>query len=223
MSVQEEERTRLSRELHDQIGQALATLRLEITRAESLPARDFQDIRQRLAGARALAESMIQTVRDISLLLRPSLLDDLGLAPALQWQVEEFRRRTGLPCEFSEHNVEGPLPESVRTCVYRVLQEALHNCEKHAAASAVSVSVCRFPELLTLEVEDDGKGFDTAGGPSRTRPGFGMLGMRERAAALGGTLAVTSSPGNGARLTLRLPLTKAADSREISAAVKAGV
>jgi len=206
MEVQEEERARLSRELHDEIGQALATLRLEINRAQSA-AESPVEVRERLEHARTLAERTVGMIRNISLLLRPAILDDLGLGAALQWQTEDFTRRTGVACELIEEAVPEELPESVRTCVYRVLQESLHNCEKHADASTVCVSVSLSESLLTLTVEDNGKGFSAdVRGISGRRSGFGILGMQERAHALNGTLSVDSVPGKSTRLTLRLPV-----------------
>ncbi len=223
IEIQEQERKRLSAELHDRIGQALATLRLEIARAESVPGRRLPEVRQRLADARALAEDAIQVVRDISLVLRPALLDDLGLRPALQWLTEDFRRRTGITCDLNEQGPADALPEDVRTCVYRVVQEALHNCEKHAAALWVRVSIAQAAGLVTVTVEDDGCGFD----PSATRTGprqsgLGILGMRERAAALGGEVEVNSTPGKGTRLTLRLPVRAEKTGRPVAGAEARG-
>jgi signal transduction histidine kinase len=222
MQIQEEERIRLSRDLHDEIGQTLATLRLEISRAESLSHRAAPEILERLARARALAESTAQAVRDISVLLRPSLLDDLGLEPALEWQVEDFNRRTGVPCILRYDGSHDPLPEEVRTCVYRVVQESLHNCAKYASASQVTVSIVQSPTLLSVTVEDNGQGFDLAAHTKPLRNGrFGILGMRERAVALGGSLKIESSPGSGVRVVLQLPLeeptTVAASFREVEA------
>lgn len=204
LEIQEEERGRLARELHDEVGQTLTALRIEISHA--LAASREPQIRERLERARGLAERTVQTVRDISLLLRPAMLDDLGLAPALQWHLEHFSRRSGIQCEFTEEGLHDFLPESVKTCVYRVVQEALHNCEKHAAASRIRVSVRQTPEQLTVEIEDDGRGFalDSKGLPPGS--GFGIAGMRERAAIVGGALAFESAPGLGTKLSLAIPL-----------------
>lgn len=208
LEVEEDGRRRLSRELHDEIGQTLALLQIEISHAAATPSRE------RLERARALAERSVQTVRNISVMLRPALLDDLGLVPALQFLLEGFLRRSGIASEFTEQGVEDLLPDSVKTCVYRVVQEALHNCEKHSGASRVRVSVRQFPDWLIAEVEDDGRGFRAghtgqatgqAMGPSRTGC-LGLLGMRERASIAGGSLVVDSAPGAGTRIGLRIPL-----------------
>ncbi len=140
LEAEEDSRRRLSRELHDEIGQTLAVLQIELTRAYTLTDDTQALVREQLLRARDLAEKTVQTVRNISLLLRPALLDDLGLTPALQWLAEDFEKRSGVVCEFSEEGVDDLLPDSVKTCVYRVAQEALHNCEKHAGASHARVS-----------------------------------------------------------------------------------
>jgi signal transduction histidine kinase len=169
------------------------------------------EVRENLARARDLAEQTVRTVRNITLLLRPSLLDDLGLGPALQWQAEEFKRRTGVSCELTEIGLQEDLPEAVKTCVYRVTQEALHNCEKHASATKVRVKVEQTRNLMTVEVVDDGVGFQRPldGADLKEaalgRMSFGILGMRERAASLGGKLHMFSTPGHGARVILELP------------------
>jgi signal transduction histidine kinase len=208
MAIQEEERTRLSRELHDEIVQTLAVLKIEITQAQTLSAGRLPEIADNLRRARELAEQTVRTVRNISLLLRPSLLDDLGLGPALQWQAEDFRRRTKVPCVVEEVGLQDDLPEAVKTCVYRVTQEALHNCEKHASATHVFVKVLQTAEFLTVEVRDDGIGFEI---PQREASiathHFGLLGMRERAAGLNGTLTMETQPGEGTTINLWLPLT----------------
>lgn len=204
MEVQEEERMRLSRELHDEIVQNLAVLKMDIAQAQTAVAAHDPRSAEMLSRARTLAESTVQTVRNISLLLRPSLLDDLGLVPALQWQTEEFTRRTGIPCEFSESiPEEEEFGESVKTCVYRVTQEALRNCEKHAGATRVSVAVDRAGENLVVRIEDNGIGFPPAGCHSPTQ--LGLLGMRERATALGGTVTLTNLPQGGACVRLTVP------------------
>ena len=208
LEVEEEGRRQVARELHDEIGQTLALLQIEISRAQSAGAAgEKPQLQNRLERARALAEQTVQTVRDISVLLRPPLLDDLGLAPALQFQIEHFLRRGSIACEYVEENVSDRLPDAVKTCVYRVVQEALHNCEKHSGATKVHVSVQQHGGFLQLEVRDDGRGFsiNEKGMPSKSI-GLGLLGIRERAAIVGGTLEVNSAPGRGTRIALRIPV-----------------
>ena len=206
MSLQEDERARLSRELHDEIGQALATMRLEVVRTESVCREKLPEVLDRLGRARELAERTVRTVRNMSALLRPSVLDDLGLAPAIRSLANEFQRRTGLACHLTIPDEVPVLPESVATCVYRVVQESLHNCEKHAHARRVDIALrSAGGRWLEVEISDNGVGFDTRrpGGGDSAR--LGILGMQERAAAAGGTLATISSAGVGTRITLRVP------------------
>ena len=212
LEVEEEGRRRLSRELHDEIGQTLALLQIEISHAQALLGPQPAAARERLSRARELAERTVQTVRSIALLLRPALLDDLGLVPALQFQLEEFLRRSGIACDFVEQGVSDHLPDAVKTCVYRVVQEALHNCEKHSGATKIRVAVRQLPECLLAEIEDNGRGFhlNPQGKPSAAS-GLGLLGIRERAAIAGGSLAIDSAPGRGARIALRIPLPPAPD------------
>ena len=213
LEIEEEGRRRLSRELHDEIGQTLALLQIEISHTQAILATQPQAARERLDRARELAEKTVQTVRNIAVLLRPALLDDLGLVPALQFQLEDFLRRSGIASEFVEQDVAEHLPDHVKTCVYRVVQEALHNCEKHSGAKNVRVAVRQVPDFLVAEVEDDGRGFSlneqrlsSAASVRHTNAGLGLLGIRERAAIVGGTLVIDSAPGQGTRIALRIPL-----------------
>jgi signal transduction histidine kinase len=205
LEIQEEERRSLSRELHDEVGQSLTALRMEISHAMSLLAGG--GARTRLLRARELAERTLRMVRDISLLLRPSLLDDLGLGAALQWQLEDFGRRSGIRTEFTGADVGEDLSDLAKTCVFRIAQEALHNCEKYSRASLVRVILGQEGSRLQLEVRDDGVGFslDARGLP---QGGTGIVGMKERAQKLGGTVLVESQPGKGARILVQIPVGK---------------
>jgi signal transduction histidine kinase len=204
IEVQEEERKRLARELHDEIGQTLTALRIEISNAAR--AATVPTVRARLEQARALAERTVQTVRDISLLLRPSLLDDLGLEPALQWQVQDFSRRTGIHCSFDQSGLDGALPDEYKTCIYRVIQEALNNIQKHANATDVRVVIYHTGTTLRVIVEDNGRGFqvDPHGKPVG-RSGLGIVGMKERIELLNGSMQVDSEEGRGTTLLISLP------------------
>ena len=215
LEIEEEGRRRLSRELHDEIGQTLALLQIELSHAASVDGAVPEAHRARLERARALIERTVQTIRNMAVLLRPALLDDLGLVPALQFQLEEFLRRNDIACEFQEDGVASELPDAVKTCVYRVVQEALHNAEKHSGASRVKVSVRQYPDRLVAEVLDNGCGFtlNQQGRPSRST-GLGLLGMRERAAIAGGSLSIESSPGRGTHVELLIPLPAAQSTPE---------
>jgi signal transduction histidine kinase len=140
-------------------------------------------------------------VRNIALLLRPSMLDDLGLVSALEWQGREVSRNSEVEVEVQSENVSDSLPDEYRVCVYRLVQEALNNAVRHSGAKNAKVSVKQSPERITVEVTDDGKGFDS----ERTR-GLGLLGMEERVKRLAGTLKVSSNPGQGVTVKAELPL-----------------
>jgi len=209
LEMEEEGKRQLSRELHDEIGQSLALLQIEVSRALAATRRGGTsdgDLKEHLGRARELAERTVQTIRNITLLLRPALLDDLGLVPALQFQLEHFLRRSGIACDFAEDGVAEDLPDHVKTCVYRVVQEALHNCEKHSKASQVAVTVRQSEGWLTVQVKDNGRGFVYSEQEPPASAGLGLLGMRERASIAGGDLSVDSAPGKGTRIQLRIPL-----------------
>ncbi|MCU1258202.1 MAG: histidine kinase, partial [Bryobacterales bacterium] len=139
--------------------------------------------------------------------LRPPLLDDLGLEPAIAWQTDQFTRRTGIPCRFRAAGLQEMLPDDVKTCVFRVIQEALNNCQKHASPTKVQVVIEQKRDSLSVQVEDDGAGF-IINEKNVRHSGLGVLGMRERASMLGGSVSVQSSPGMGTLLTLSLPLAR---------------
>src|SRR5262249_45110105 len=154
-----------------------------------------------LGSIRRLAETTVKQVRDLALLLRPSMLDDLGLTPALNWYVRETRKRTGRNIVVATDDAIEMLPDDHRTCVYRIVQEAVNNAVRHANARTVEVSVRRQHEIVDVTVQDDGVGFDT-----RIVRGLGILGMEERVRRLGGRLKITSDPGRGTAVRATLPV-----------------
>jgi signal transduction histidine kinase len=201
MLVQEEERKTISRELHDEVGQLLTGLRMELGTFSRLdPEKGFQE---RLESVKRLTEEALRSVRNLALLLRPSMLDDLGLESALHWQAKEFSRRCGIPVSVNVHGQVEILPESHRLCLYRVVQEAMTNCGKHADASRISVIVEQQGNRVSMSVHDDGRGFDSKRRPTH---GLGLLGMTERARSLQGSIIVTSQPGRGTLIKLELPI-----------------
>jgi signal transduction histidine kinase len=200
--VQEEERKIISRELHDEVGQILTGLRMELGTLSSLDRDDGFTLR--LESVKKLTEDALRSVRNLALLVRPAMLDDLGLQPALQWQAKEFARRHGVPASVNIQGELSSLTESHRLCLYRAVQEAMTNCGKHAHAKRVSVTIKQENNRVTVSVRDDGRGFD----PNRTYThGLGLLGMKERVRALDGNITVVSAPGQGTLLTLELPTT----------------
>jgi signal transduction histidine kinase len=201
VDAQEAERRSISRELHDEVGQSLSALLVDLGRlSTNLPA-DGAEIRERLDHMKSVAERTVGTVRDIALLLRPSMLDDLGLVAALEWQGREVSRRSEMEVAVESENVSDDLPDEYRICVYRLVQEALSNAVRHSRARNARVRVVTSGHSIAVEVSDDGRGFD----PQRSR-GLGILGMEERVKRLGGTLTVKSAPGQGSLLKAELPL-----------------
>jgi len=207
LDVQEQERRSISRELHDEVGQSLEALLVDLGRLSTLVSPADQAIREQITRVKSLAENSVKTVRDIALLLRPSMLDDLGLIPALEWQAREISRRSDMEVEVHSEMVSEKLPDETKICVYRLVQEALNNAATHAAAKNARVSVVQTPEKLRVEIIDDGLGFD-----SRRVRGMGLLGMEERVKRLGGTLSIESRAGQGTSLKAELPLDPAKSS-----------
>ncbi len=204
LSLQEDERKSLARELHDCLGQLLTAVKMEINAVQSCLKTDNEK-HEAIDRAQLYISEAIKTVRDITSLLRPPLLDNLGLGAALRWQAEQFSQRTGIPCALIWLGRQTSLPESWNTCAYRITQEALHNCEKHARATCARISVTQELGTLSIDIEDNGRGFHPESETGRPSSGLGLLGMKERAKMLGGTLIIESSLGRGTRVRLRLP------------------
>ena len=204
VSAQEEERRRLSRELHDEVGQSLSAVLVELGNLTSALPQDAV-LLGRADRVRQLAEDSVGVVRNMSLLLRPSMLDDLGLVPALQWHAREVARRHGVKVRVAADAVEDELPDEHRTCAYRVVQEALQNVVRHAQATSARVTLRLDADKLAVMVQDDGKGFD-----AKREKGVGLLGMEERVKRLGGSLRIDSEPGTGTLVTALLPLSTGA-------------
>jgi signal transduction histidine kinase len=203
VTAQEEERKRLSRELHDEVGQTLTALRMEIARIDKVRLSAGPVFSAHLAECKHLIDALLLTVRNLSMGLRPSMLDDLGLAPALKWQAQDFTRRYGVMVNVSIDGDMDGLPEPHRTCIYRVVQEALTNCARHANASQVGVSLRREEKSLRLLVYDDGVGLRDA---PKTGKGFGLLGIEERVKELQGTALMHSTSGAGTTLRVEVPV-----------------
>jgi len=206
-SAQEEERQRVSRELHDEAGQALTALKLSLELIQTELPLDDGVLRQNLAEAIALTESTMEQVRLLARGLRPPALDTVGLNLTLEALCRDFSNRTQLPICYEGTNVRG-LSDAMSICLYRVLQEALTNVAKHAHASEVEVKLLADDQAARLIVKDNGRGSDQlAGKLSREQlPGIGLLGMEERLELFGGWLEVESKPGHGLCLVAHVPL-----------------
>lgn len=206
VQVQEHERKSISRELHDEVGQMLTGLRMELANLDGPAIQQNASDYQRLQEAKRLTERTLQCVRDLSMLLRPSMLDDLGLSPAVNWQAKEFSRRSGIAVDVTIEGEVDSVPDEVRTCLYRVVQEALTNVARHAGAKRIRLLVKREGEHVSVAIEDDGAGFNV--GTSRPN-GLGLIGLKERVAELSGTVQIASAPGKGTRVSVQIPVASA--------------
>jgi len=201
VDAQESERRAISRELHDEVGQSIGALLVDIGRLTTTLSEARPEVKGQLESIKSVAERTFQSVRNIALLLRPSMLDDLGLAAALEWQAREVSRRSEIEVSVDSEQIPDELPDEYAISIYRVVQEALNNAVRHSGAKNATVSVEKLPTSIVVRVSDDGRGFD----PARSR-GMGLLGMEERVRRLGGALRVDSQPGNGATLIAELPV-----------------
>ena len=199
VQIQEEERRMLARELHDEVGQSLSAIMMEAGNAEL--AQSSTELQERVRSIGAAAGRTLNVVRDLALLLRPSMLDDFGLVPALNWHAREMNKRTGLAIRVTAGDECDDLPEEHKTCIYRLVQEALNNAARHASARSVQVTVQRYRDRVEFSVQDDGCGFD-----KKLVRGLGLLGMEERVRRLGGALRIESKPGAGTVIMAVIPL-----------------
>ena len=202
VDAQETERRSISRELHDEVGQALGLLLLDAGRLSKQLASSDEKGQENVQRIKTLAERTLQEVRNMALLLRPSMLDDLGLVAAVEWYARETSRRGETEVEVRSESVTEDLADEVKLCVYRVVQEALNNAQRHAHAKNVAVELTQADGTIRVKIADDGSGFDA----KRTR-GMGLLGMEERVKRLGGRIKVESQPGTGTTIEAELPLT----------------
>lgn len=203
-TAQEQERRYLSRELHDQVGQMLTALRMELASIARMHADAGSDFSARIARAKGTVEQTLRIVRNIAMLLRPSMLDDLGLTPALAWHIKEFSRSTSMEIRSEIDPAADTLPDPQRTCLYRVVQEALTNCARHSGAKHIDISVKVSGDEVLASIRDDGRGFAKS---AVKTGGLGLLGMEERVRELRGSVRVISSPGQGAEIQIRIPRT----------------
>jgi two-component system, NarL family, sensor histidine kinase UhpB len=202
--AREEERRRIARELHDELGQQLTALKMELTglAAQPLPAGPHQ----RIAALCDMVDQTVASVRRIATDLRPLMLDDLGLIAAIEWLARESARRLGIDITLNLGDVDPPISDAATIAVYRMVQEALTNVARHANASRAGIELQRSGTSLTLSVQDNGVGIPQ--GATFAEGSHGLMGIRERAYMLGGTLELDEAPGGGCRITIRLPLSR---------------
>jgi signal transduction histidine kinase len=204
MTAQEEERRAIARELHDEVGQVLAAIKVELAVAQAsgetagIPRRTFDNVK-------AIVDGALQRVRDLSHLLHPAMLDDLGLATAVDWHLRGFSKRHDVAVDFRHEGMDERLDPATETTAFRIVQEALTNVVKHARARSVQVRLERDGAVIRLTVTDDGQGFAEESDRASGRRGLGLRGIRERVSELSGTLEIESGPGCGTRIVVELP------------------
>lgn len=209
LSAREEERKSIAREIHDELGQALTGLIIELSWLEDklalLPDREqARSLLDKTASMLRLADSTVESVRRIAAELRPGLLDDFGLVAAIEWHAQEFEQRTGVICRVSSDLDETALTPEQATALFRIAQEALTNVARHASANTVQVRILRDGDVLVLSVEDDGSGINEEKRSSARS--LGVIGMRERATLLGGSVQISGPRGGGTRVVARVPV-----------------
>lgn len=202
-SVREEEKARIAREVHDELGQVLTVLKLETSMCELAYADAQEGLRERLGNMKKLIAQLFQLVRDVATALRPPILD-AGIGSAVEWQARRFEARTQIPCLVEVPENSPQLVDAKAIGLFRILQEALTNVMRHAEAHTVQLRLLREGDELCLSVSDDGRGFDVA--TVGRGSSFGLVGMRERVLMMGGTLDIDSAPGEGTTLSVRIPL-----------------
>jgi signal transduction histidine kinase len=210
VNAQEEERRSLARELHDAVGQALTAIKMEMGVALRGVEADAR-ARTALEQARAIAESTLQSVRDLSQVLHPSMLDDFGLPEAVRGYLRGFSKRANIRAQLTHERMNDRLPADVEVCVYRIVQEALTNVAHHSGATSCTVSLIRRENVLHLTVEDDGRGLAPTARTPDARRGLGLIGMRERAQNLSGTFIIENRAEGGTRVVVKLPVPAVVD------------
>ena len=201
VDAQESERRNISRELHDEVGQTLGALLVDVGRLSAALSGAPPEVKDQVNHMKSVAERAVQSVRNLALLLRPGMLDDLGLVPALEWQGREVSRSSPIEVEVQSQDVADDLPDEYKVTIYRLVQEALTNAVRHSGARNARVRLEQNDGRIAVTVSDDGRGFD----PRRQR-GLGILGMEERVRRLGGSLSIESNAGHGSTLRAELPV-----------------
>jgi signal transduction histidine kinase len=208
VTIREEERTRIAREIHDELGQELTSLKMDLfwikNRLQKKAVNnETQPMIQKISGMLTLIDETINTIRQIATELRPSILDTLGLIPAIDWLAKDFQNRSGIDCLFETHLNDPAIAPAVSTALFRICQEALTNVARHADATSVVISLAVTGDFIELSIQDNGKGIlpemiDDA-------RSLGLLGMKERAYILGGTLTIENVPTGGTHVITQIP------------------
>ncbi|MBI1943110.1 MAG: response regulator [Betaproteobacteria bacterium] len=206
ISVREEERAHIAREVHDELGQVLTGLKMDVGWLAKQLREDQQPLLEKTESMGRLIDATVQTVRKISAGLRPEVLDEMGLVAAIGWQAQEFQKRTGIRCRLNLPPELAELESELSTTMFRVFQEILTNVARHSRATRVDVDLKNSQRRLVLEVADNGIGID--GVNDKDRKSLGLLGMQERALRVGGEVSIGNAPGRGTRVVVALPVTQ---------------
>ena len=201
--IREEERTHIAREIHDELGQQLTVLKMDLSWLNKKLNGSDEAIKQKIRNLLDLLDVTVNSVRRISSELRPSLLDNLGLVAAMEWHLKEFEKSSGIKIIFNEPKEESEMPDSIKNGLFRIFQESLTNVARHSKAKKVKVELLQKKDQLILSIEDDGKGFDKQKAAGKKT--LGILGMKERAMMMGGSYEINSVPGEGTIITVILP------------------
>jgi signal transduction histidine kinase len=221
IGAQEEERKRIARELHDQVGQSLTALIMGLGTVEEMVGSEAEQVKSQVAGIRAQSATILEEIRRLMIDLRPALLDDLGLIPAVRSFAETDLARARVQSHVQVVGAKRKLPASMEIAVFRVIQEAVTNIIKHAEARNATVELCFRHSSIGASIEDDGKGFDRTQ-LGRNAHALGLLGMRERVTLLGGTWRIESRPGRGTRVAVDIPTPSVAPDTPASIDSRAG-
>ena len=216
ISAQEDERKRIARELHDETSQALAALGVALETVSVAPAKNAEEVKERVAAIKPLAVRMLEEVRKLTLDLRPTVLDDLGLIPAIRWYAENRLKPQGIKVQLETAGIERRLPPELETTLFRVAQEAITNIARHSEAENVVIAMDLSKTSVIIEVEDDGKGFDLNAISRNVEKGqgLGLMGMRERVALFSGVISIDTEPGSGTQLRIEVPLGGSKDGQD---------
>jgi signal transduction histidine kinase len=211
--VKEEERRRIAREIHDELGQTLLALRIDVSMLEARTAKAHPRLNEKVRGALNHIDATVKTIRTIINNLRPAVLD-LGLTAAIEWQVAEFRRRSGIACSLLMDDEELAVDDVRATTLFRILQESLTNVIRHSKATRVVIELRREDDKLVMRITDNGVGIYP--GSRKGGNSFGLVGVEERIHALNGRFIINSAPGNGTTLTIFIPLPPEEEIRRVA-------
>jgi two-component system sensor histidine kinase UhpB len=216
IDVQENERRRISRELHDEIGQALTAIKFNLDTIDKDLPQTSSDLRGRLVEAKSLSNQTLMAMRQLSMDLRPTMLDDLGLIPTLRWYIQNFSNRLNIYSHFQAIGFEEKLSPQIETAFYRIIQEALNNIAKHSEADRIEICFEQRDSMIIASIADNGKGFDLEKvlHPESPERGFGIIGMQERVSLLGGRIDIQSRPGFGTHMNIEIPYQKGSGGNE---------